>query len=314
MPKTRNPRRGSLAYWPRKRAAKEVPRLRAVTEPKEAKLNAFPGYKVGMTTVQFIDNKKTSPTKNELIAKPATIIECPPLKIFSVRYYRNTAYGVKLVAETLNPKLDKELARSMVLAKKKHAIKDKLDDVDFLRLVVYTQPKLTTSGKKKPELFELPLGSSKEDQLNFAKSNMEKEIDVKSVFSEGQLLDVHGVTKGKGLQGPIKRYGMQLKSHKSEKSRRYGVLAAEGDAKVRYFAHMSGKMGYHLRTEHNKWIIKIVDDVKSFAHFKHYGNVRNTVMLVKGSVPGPSKRLLIFTDAKRPDKHVPKQAPEIRAM
>lgn len=312
MPKTRNPRHGSLAYWPRKRAMKEVPRIRSARLPKEAKPNAFPGYKAGMATVQYIDNSKFSHTRNDLLAKAATIIECPPVKIFSVRYYKKTPYGLKLATEALNPKLDKELARSVSLSKQKHALAEKLDDFDLLRLVVYTQPKLTSIGKKKPELFELSLGGSKEEQLAFAKDKLGKEINVKDVFAEGQQLDLHAVTKGKGLQGPVARYGISLKSHKSEKSRRFAVLAPEGDAKVRYFAHQSGKVGYHLRTEHNKWLLRIMDDISSYPHFKHYGNLRNTCLLVKGTIPGPSKRLVVFTEAMRPSKKIPAQAPEIR--
>ena len=158
----------------------------------------------------------------------------------------------------------------------------------------------------------MSLGGSKEEQFAFVKAHLEKEISVKDVFSAGQLLDAHGVTKGKGLAGPVKRYGIQLKSHKCEGSRRAAVLAAEGDAKVRYFAHQSGKMGYHLRTEHNKWLLKIMDDASKLGHFKHYGDMKNTCMLVKGTIPGAVKRLVLLTMAKRPDKRVPAQAPDIR--
>ena len=313
MPKTKNPRHGSLAYWPRKRAKRETPRVTSLI-PKEAKISCFPGYKVGMTTVEYIDNRKFSHTTNELLAKAATIVECPPIKIFSVRYYKNTPYGPKLATEVLNPKLDKELSRAITLPKKKKQLQESLESIDLLRLVVYTQPRLTIIGKKKPELFELSIGGSKEEQLAFVKANLDKEINVKDVFSEGQQLDAHAVTKGKGFQGTVKRYGISLKAHKSEKSRRTAVLGAEGDAKVRYFAHQPGKMGYHLRTEHNKWLLKFIDDVSKLKHFKHYGNVRNTCMLVKGTIPGLRKRVIIFTEAKRASKKLPAQAPEIRAM
>ncbi|MBW2995490.1 50S ribosomal protein L3 [Candidatus Woesearchaeota archaeon] len=315
MPKTKNPRHGSLAYWPRKRAKKEIPRIRPVSVAKGAKgakVNGFPGYKVGMATVEFIDNKKKSPSANELIAKPATILECPPVKIFSVRYYKNTPYGIKLMTEALNPKLDKSLARKITMPKKKKQIDENLDTFDLLRIAVYTQPSLTNIGKKKPEIFELALGGSKEEQLAFAKEHLDKEINVKEVFAAGQLVDAHAVSKGKGFQGAVKRYGVSLRSHKSEKSRRAAILGAEGDAKVTYLAHQPGKMGYHLRTEHNKWLLKIVDDIASLGHFKHYGNLKNTCLLVKGTIPGPAKRMVLFTMAKRPDKRVPTQAPEIR--
>jgi large subunit ribosomal protein L3 len=311
MPKTKNPRRGSLAYWPRKRAKKQVPRVRSMVIPKDTRLSGFPGYKVGVTTVEYVDNRKTAPTKNEVVAKPATVVECPPLKVYSVRYYKNTPYGLKLVTEVVNNKVDKDLSRKVTTSKKSKQLKDD-QEFDVLRLVVYTKPSLTSIGKKKPDIFELTLGGSKEEQVKYAKEHTEKEINVKDVFAEGQLLDVHSVSKGKGYQGTVRRYGISLRSHKSEKSRRQAILGAEGDEKVTYLAHQPGNLGFALRTEYNKWLIKIVDDISKFNHFKHYGNVRNSCMLVKGTIPGASKRMVLFTGAKRPSKKFPTQAPEIR--
>ena len=67
--------------------------------------------------------------------------------------------------------------------------------------------------------------------------------------------------------------------------------------------------------EHNKWIIKIGDkpeEVNKKAGFKRYGLVKNTYILVKGSIPGPSKRLIRFTNPLRPLKNLPKEAPTIQ--
>jgi large subunit ribosomal protein L3 len=133
------------------------------------------------------------------------------------------------------------------------------------------------------------------------------------VFAEGQIVDIHSVTKGKGLQGPVKRHGIGIKSHKSEKSRRAAVLGSEGDSKVRFYAHQSGQTGYHLRTEHNKWLLKIGEpkDASPKGGFIKYGELKNTCILLKGSIGGPSKRLIRFNLAARPNKKIPKDAPEI---
>ena len=48
----------------------------------------------------------------------------------------------------------------------------------------------------------------------------QKEISISEVFKEGQAIDAHSLTRGKGFQGPMKRFGIQLRHHKSEKSRR----------------------------------------------------------------------------------------------
>ena len=80
MPKAHAPRRGSMQFWPRKRAKRIYSRIRYWPQHKEVKLLGFAGYKVAMSHALFTDNRKTSSTKNEEISCPITIIECPPLK------------------------------------------------------------------------------------------------------------------------------------------------------------------------------------------------------------------------------------------
>ena len=59
----------------------------------------------------------------------------------------------------------------------------------------------------------------------------------------------------------------------------------------------AGKMGFHQRTEYNKLILKIVEDPKEITPkggFLKYGNLKNPVVLVKGSLAGARKRLIIM--------------------
>ena len=88
MPTTRRPRFGSLAYYPRKRTKKQVASIRSWARVKEAKLLGFAGYKVGMAHLMITDNNPNSMTKGTTIFCPATIIECPPLKTASIRFYK----------------------------------------------------------------------------------------------------------------------------------------------------------------------------------------------------------------------------------
>lgn len=315
MPTKRKPRDGSLQYWPRKRAKSQVARVRSWASIKEPKLLGFAGYKAGMTHIIANDNRPNSKTKGESIAIPATVIECPPLKVASVILYKKRGYGLAASSHIFSEKLDKEIARKIPSFKKSKKKVDsiKADDFEDLRLMVYTQPRLTLIGKKKPELFEVALGGSKEEKLNFAKEKLGKEITVNDVFSEGQQVDTHSITIGKGLQGPVKRHGIGLKSHKSQKSRRAAVLGSEGDAKVRFYAHQSGQTGYHMRTEYNKWLMKIGEpkEVNPKGGFIKYGELKNAFILLKGSAGGPAKRLIRFNHAIRPLKKIPKDAPPI---
>lgn len=312
-----------MQVWPRKRARRQYPRVRFWPISNEKKALGFAGYKAGMTHVIHIDNRKTSRTKGEEIFCPCTVIECPGLKVAAIRLYSSTPYGLRPKTQFFSKTLNKNLIERKLLKftpnqqsekqNEESLAKISANDFDDLRLIVHTQPD-AIGLKKKPELFEVALGSSKEDMLAYAKEKLGKEISVKDVFSEGNQVDIHSVTKGKGRQGPVKRYGISLKSHKSEKSRRASVLAPEGYAKVSSYAHQSGQMGYHTRTEHNKKILKIGDngdDIKMKGGFLQYGNVKNAYIMLKGSVPGPRKRLIRFNLAARPNKKFTKEAPQI---
>jgi len=73
----------------------------------------------------------------------------------------------------------------------------------------------------------------------------------------------------------------------------------------------AGKMGYHLRTEYNKWVVKIgskPEEINVKGGFVHYGNIKNTYLLVKGSIGGTQKRLIKLTDAVRSRHNVPEKA------
>ena len=302
-----------MQYWPRKRAKRSYARIRTHPTSTDVKPLGFAGYKVGMTHLIVVDNRSESLTFNQEIFVPTTIIECPPLKAFSLRFYKKTTSGLQLLGEVFS-RPDKELARKINLPKKASKNINDIKDFDDLRLNVYTQPKLVGIEKKKPELFEIALGGSKEEKLAYAKEILGKEIKINDVFKEGQQVDVHAVTKAKGLQGPVKRFGVALRQHKSEKTKRGpGTLGPWGGAR-QYRVAKAGQMGYHLRDERNKQILKIDNDpgnINVKAGFLHYGNVKNAYVLIKGSLQGTSKRLLSMIPSLRPDKQLPEQAPQI---
>ncbi len=312
MPKTRQPRAGSMQFWPRVLARYKYARIRTWPASKEVKLLGFAGYKAGMTHLLITDNRANSLTKGTEIFCPITVIECPPIKTASIRFYKNARDGTKLVSELFADSLDKELEKKIIIPKKKGK---QADDFDFIRLLCYAQPKLTSIGKKKPEVFEIAVGGNKEQQLSYAKEKLGKEISVSEVFKEGQQVDSHSLTTGKGFQGPMRRFGITLRHHKSEKSRRnpgtLGSWRAQGQIMYRV-AHAS-KTGCNLRTEYNKWVVKIgskPEEVNVKGGFLNYGNVKNTYMLVKGSIGGTQKRIIRFTDSIRPKNNVP-GAPQV---
>ena len=181
---------------------------------------------------------------------------------------------------------------------------------------MHTSPGRTGLGKKMPEIFEAAIGGNKEDQMKYAQEKLGKEINVSEVFKEGQQLDIHAVSKGKGVQGPVKRFGVSLRQHKSEKGvRRVGSLGGwKAQGHIMWRVAKAGKMGYHTRTEHNKWLLKIGNgaEIIKKGGFENYGIVKNAYILIKGSVTGPKKRIIRLNEALVPSKTMPSEAPSIQ--
>jgi large subunit ribosomal protein L3 len=180
-------------------------------------------------------------------------------------------------------------------------------------LVVYTQPKLTGIGKKKPDLVEIGLGGADaKAKAEYAKGLLEKDIALRDVLKEGEFVDVHAVTKGKGVQGPVKRFGVKIRQHKSEKTKRgpgsLGDWCSQG--KIMHRVAYAGKTGFNLRTENNKLTLKIgnkPEEINPKGGFVRYGQVKNDYILIKGSVPGAAKRAITLA---APLRQKPKSKPQ----
>ena len=305
----RRPRHGSLQYWPRTKAKRIYPRLKNQPTSKNLSVLGFAGYKAGMTHVLFTDERAGSHTKGEQVAWPVTVIECPPLKAYGINFYFKDAYGLKLSNSLLFSKLDKILGKKLKLPKKYDyesklkELEPKLNDYCDIRLLVHTQPRLTPINKKKPETFEMAIGGDDvKAKFDFAKNLLGNEIKVNDIIKTGLFVDVHSVSKGKGFQGTVKRFGVHLRRHKAEKKKRGNIVGPERPYKVHWGMIMPGRMGYNNRTEYNKKVVLVgskPEEINPKGGFMHYGFVKNDYILVKGSVPGPNKRLIRVTEARR---------------
>tara|TARA_Y100000310_G_scaffold339719_1_gene433304 strand:+ start:2023 stop:2973 length:951 start_codon:yes stop_codon:yes gene_type:complete len=306
MPTKHHPHRGSMQFWPRARSSKSTARVNTWNTSKEDKVEGFLGYKVGMTHLLFKEKNSKSPRHDMNVFCPCTVIECPPMKVYSIRFYKEIGYGPKVVSEIFSKKVDKELSRKVKVSKKDNK---EPEDYDYFRLVVYTQPKLMGMGKKKPDMVEVGIT----DNLDYAKSLLDKEVKISDVHKEGTWVDVHGVTTGKGFSGVVKKFGVKVMSHKAEKTKRgIGTMGAWTTKKVQYTVAQPGKFGYHLRTEYNKLCLKIGDkpeEINPKGGFVKYGLVKNDYLLIHGSVVGPTTRPITITSAIRPKKKA--QAKEI---
>lgn len=118
-----------------------------------------------------------------------------------------------------------------------------------------------------------------------------QEIKVSDMFQDGDRVDVSGISKGKGFQGTIKRYGQSggAETHGSMYHRRVGSMSANtSPARVFKGKRLPGHMGVDKITVQNLTVVKVDAD-------------RN-LLLVKGAVPGPKGGLLVIRDTVKTGK------------
>ena len=322
MAKGHRPRRGSRAYYPRKRARSIVARVRRWPKVSEVKLLGFAGYKVGMLHVVGVEMHKNSPFYGQERVYAATVLEVSPLRVLGVRAYEETPYGLKALGEVWAKELPKDLERVFTVPKDSAYHEEqlrKLEEVKSrvaaVRVIVATQPRLSGIGKKKPEVFEIAVGGSGAKALEYALSLLGKEVRIEDVFKEGDYVDVIAVTRGKGFQGVVKRFGVAQmpRWHKHRKGhRRIGSVGPQKPA-IMFYTPFAGQTGFHQRTEYNKRILKIgsvdKENINPPGGWPHYGLVRTSYVLIEGSVPGPPKRLVKLRVPIRLLK--PREAPRI---
>jgi large subunit ribosomal protein L3 len=295
--------KGSLQYWHRRRASKPLPRIRSQARHASAKpaLDNIVAYKAGMSHLTMLDESE-SPSKNMEVMRACTILEVPNTIVYGIR-----AYSIDPI--TKYPRTEMEVhdavaAKSIGLKEneKRHTldqIKASADSFCDATALMAADPKTTAMSKNHKDRFESRVsGNTAKEKIEFLSSILGKEIKPEDVFKPGELVDTLAVSKGKGWQGTIKRFGTaRLYRKATGKIRHVGTLGAVSPGKVMYTVPQAGQMGYHYRTDHNKKILRIgkketAPDINPKGGFSNYGNVKNSYIIVDGSVPGPAKRLI----------------------
>jgi large subunit ribosomal protein L3 len=105
------------------------------------------------------------------------------------------------------------------------------------------------------------------------------------IFAAGDVVDVTGISKGKGFQGVIKRHGQSRgpMAHGSRYHRRPGSMGPVAPNRVFKGKLLPGRMGGEQITVQNLEIVKV--------------DVERNLLLIKGNVPGPRKALLKIKSA-----------------
>ena len=320
------PRHGSLAFLPRKRASSIKGRVRHwLDNSEEINFLGFAGFKAGMTHITYIEDQKTSPYFGKELMKPITLVEVPPLILIGVRVYNNDEYGNYVVGDIFTKEINNFLPRKINIPNleryefekiKKDLIK-KITQSSEIRGIFQTQPYLTSVPRKKPDIIEIKINSTQNpiEEFKFALESIGKAIRARDILTEGELIDVIAVTKGKGFQGPVKRFGIKILTRKNSKIRRaVACIGPWHPARVLYTVPRPGQLGFHQRTEYHKRIMKIgenEEEINPKGGLINYGIIKNDFLLILGSIPGPKKRLIRMRKTIRPLKSFMVKTPVI---
>merc|ERR1712141_239068 len=186
-----------------------------------------------------------------------------------------------------------------------------------VRVICHTQQTLLKRRQKKAHIMEIQLnGGSVADKVNFAREHFEKKVPIKQVFAKDEMIDIIGVTKGKGFKGVTSRWHTKKLPRKTRKGlRKVACIGAWHPSRIQSTVPRAGQKGYHHRTEINKKIYRLAEGFKMkdgkliknnasteydiadksinpMGGFPHYGEVKQDFIMIKGCCIGPKKRTL----------------------
>merc|ERR1712098_505840 len=344
------PRHGSLGFLPRKRSSRHRGKVKAFPKDDPSKpchLTAFISYKAGMThVVREVDRPGSKVNKKEVV-DAVTILETPPMIVIGCIGYIETPRGLRTFktvwAEHLSEECRRRFYKNWYKSKKKaftRASKKWQEDgakeieKDFakmkkyckvIRVIVHTQMKLLKKRQRKAHIMEVQVnGGSVPQKVDWARDMLEKQVNVGSVFSQDELIDVIGVTKGKGYKGVTSRWHTKKLPRKTHKGlRKVACIGAWHPARVGFSVARAGQCGFHHRIERNKKIYrigrgvhtkdgKVVKDNASTEYditektitpmggFPHYGEVNEDFVMLK-QAENRSRRLLSNSSIPHPN-------------
>ena len=116
-----------------------------------------------------------------------------------------------------------------------------------------------TKGQRKAHIMEIQVnGGNVAAKVDFAYSLFEKAVSVDTVFAKDEMIDTIAITKGKGTEGVVARWGVSRLPRKTHRGlRKVGCIGAWHPAAVKWTVPRAGQMGFHHRTEINKKVYKL---------------------------------------------------------
>eukprot|EP00877_Chromochloris_zofingiensis_P007950 jgi/Chrzof1/3408/Cz12g24070.t1 len=331
--KFEHPRCGSLGFMPKKRCRRGRGKVKSFPRDDPSKpvhLTAFMGYKAGMTHIVREVEKPGSKLHKKETCEPVTIIECPPMIVVGVVGYVKTPRGLRSLntvwAEHLSDECKRRFYKNWYKAKKKaftkyvkkytdgkKAIDAELDQLKkhccVIRVLAHTQVRKLSIGQKKAHMIEIQVnGGGVPEKVDFAYQLFEKAVTVDSVFQPNEMIDTIAITKGRGTEGVVTRWGVTRLPRKTHRGlRKVACVGAWHPARLQWSVARAGQHGFHHRTEINKKVYRIgkkgesshmastefdvtTKEITPLGGFPHYGIVKDDYLMIKGAVPGTKKR------------------------
>ncbi|KAJ4153126.1 hypothetical protein LMH87_009630 [Akanthomyces muscarius] len=282
--KHEEPRHGSLAYLPRKRAARHRGKVKSFPkdDPKKpVHLTAAMGYKAGMTTIVRDSDRPGAKSNKKEVVEAVTIVDTPPMIVVGLVGYIETPRGLRSLntvwAEHLSDELKRRFYKNWYKSKKKaftkyakkhsessgSSIARELERMKkyctVVRVLAHTQIRKTPLKQKKAHLMEIQLnGGSIADKVDFGKELFEKPVSIDSIFEQDEMIDVIAVTKGHGFTGVTARWGTKKLPRKTHKGlRKVACIGAWHPNHVQWTVARAGQDGYHHRTSVNHKVYRI---------------------------------------------------------
>eukprot|EP00933_Yihiella_yeosuensis_P023023 TRINITY_DN17_c0_g1_i2.p1 TRINITY_DN17_c0_g1~~TRINITY_DN17_c0_g1_i2.p1 ORF type:complete len:403 (-),score=109.67 TRINITY_DN17_c0_g1_i2:74-1282(-) len=346
--KFERPRHGSLGFLPRKRTRHHHGKIKSFPKDDESKpchLTAFMGYKAGMThIVRDVDRPASKLHKKEIV-EPVTVLETPPMVVVGFVGYVETPRGLRALTSVWAGHLSEECKRRFYKSwhnskqkaftkyQKRWAEASKGSEAPMaaeierakkycqvIRAIVHTQIGKAKIGRKKAQIKEIQInGGTTEKKVDFAMGLFEQEVKVDSVFSQDEMIDTIGATKGHGFHGVVTRWGVTRLTRKTHRGlRKVACIGSWHPSRVQFQVPRSGQRGYHHRTEINKKIYRVGKSVRDDANnavasndltekaitpmggFSHYGEINEDWVMLKGTVMGPRKRIITLRKSLLP--------------
>ncbi|KAK1323858.1 60S ribosomal protein L3 [Acorus calamus] len=255
---------------------------------KPPKLTAFLGYKAGMTHIVREVEKPGSKLHKKETCEAVTIIETPPMIVVGVVGYLKTPHGLRSfktvwaqhLSEEVRRRFYKNWYRSKKKAFTKYSKKYETEEgkkeihAELEKMKKYCSiiriRKMKGLKQKKAHLMEIQVnGGTVAEKVDYAYKFFEKQVPVDAIFQKDEMIDIIGVTKSKGYEGVVTRWGVTHLPRKTHRGLR--------------------KVACIVKALHKTSTEK---DVTPMGGFPHYGIVKDDYILIKGCCVGPKKRVV----------------------